>query len=166
MKLLRLLFVAAISLVCLPSYAAESKEDADFQKVTEEYIKGWLGAHPISATSLGFHEYDGRINDFTRLSIDAELSRLRRFDERLKRFDQAKLNTRNALEVRVLQAAIRRDLFNLVEMGAFERNPMTYAQALDVSPYIKRNFSPLEDRASQHHHDRESGAEHHYRRQD
>src|SRR6187401_2202688 len=140
MKLLRLLFVAAISLVCLPSYAAESKEDADFQKVTEEYIKGWLTAHPIAATSLGFHEYDGRINDFTRLSIDAELSRLRRFDERLKKFDLSKLSERVAIDLRILQAAIRRVLFDLVDMASFENNPMVYAQALDLNVYIKRKF--------------------------
>ena len=32
-------------------------------------------------------------------------------------------------------------------MASFENNPMTYAQALDVNIYIKRNFAPLEDRA-------------------
>jgi uncharacterized protein (DUF885 family) len=48
--------------------------------------------------------------------------------------------------LRILQAAIKRDLFDLVDMGSFENNPMTYAQAIDVNVYIKRNFSPLEDR--------------------
>jgi glutaminase len=32
------------------------------------------------------------------------------------------------------------------EMGSFSRNPMTYAGALDVSPYIKRDFAPLDQR--------------------
>ena len=125
---------------------AEEKETAEFDKVAEEYIKGWLTAHPLQATALGFHEYDGRINDFTRLSIDAELSRLRRFDERLKRFDPAKLKARAAIDLRILQAAIKKDLFDIQDMSSFDLNPMTYAQALDVNIYIKRNFAPLEDR--------------------
>ena len=121
--------------------------DVEFERVADEYIKGWLTAHPITASSLGFHEYDGRINDFTRLSIDAELSRLRRFDERLKKFDLSRLNQRNAIDLRILQAAIEKDLFDMVDMASFENNPMTYAQAIDVNVFIKRNFSPLDDRA-------------------
>jgi hypothetical protein len=94
MIFLRLFLVAALAAFPLTLPAAESKEDAEFDKLAEEYIKGWLNAHPIAATSLGFHEYDGRINDFTRLSLDAELSRLRRFDLRLAKFDAAKLGDR------------------------------------------------------------------------
>jgi uncharacterized protein (DUF885 family) len=131
----------------LPVPARAQNTDADLDKVAEEYIKGWLAAHPIQATSLGFHEYDGRINDFTRLSIDAELSRLKRFDERFRKFDATKLGPRAAIDLRILQAAIRRDLFDMQDMGAFEINPMTYAQALDLNTFIKRNYAPLEDRA-------------------
>ncbi|MBA3273866.1 MAG: DUF885 domain-containing protein [Chthoniobacterales bacterium] len=147
MILTRLVLVLLLSALPLATYGAEQNTDAEFDKVAEEYIKGWLSAHPISATALGFHEYDGRINDFTRLSIDAELSRLKRFDERLKKFDPAKLGDRAAIDLRTLQAAVKKDLFEIIEMGAFETNPMTYAQALDVNTFIKRNFAPLEDRA-------------------
>lgn len=143
-RLLVVLFALALPFV---ARATEQNNDAELQKVAEEYIKGWLSAHPIEATGLGFHEYDGRINDYTRLSIDAELSRLKRFDERLKKFDPAKLGARPAVDLRILQAAVKKDLFQMVEMGSFENNPMTYAQALDVNTFIKRNFAPLEDRA-------------------
>ncbi|MGZ5504226.1 MAG: DUF885 domain-containing protein [Chthoniobacterales bacterium] len=125
---------------------AEENQNAEFQKVADEYVKGWLAAHPVQATSLGFHEYDGRISDYTRLSLDAEFSRLKRFDERLKKFDAAKLNGAAQLDLRVLQCAVKKDLFEMQDMQAFEMNPMTYAQALDVNIYIKRDFAPLTDR--------------------
>ena len=147
MKLTRLVPVLLLFGFALLSRAAEPSTDAAFEKVAEEYIKGWLAAHPIAATGLGLHEYDGRINDHTRLSIDAELSRLKRFDKRLKEFDLAKLGPRAAVDLRILQAAVKKDLFEMVEMGSFELNPMTYAQALDVNTFIKRHFAPLEDRA-------------------
>ncbi|MGZ5025384.1 MAG: DUF885 family protein, partial [Chthoniobacterales bacterium] len=125
---------------------AEENQNAEFQKVADEYVKGWLAAHPVQATSLGFHEYDGRISDYTRLSLDAEFSRLKRFDERLKKFDAAKLNGAAQLDLRVLQCAVKKDLFEMQDMQAFEMNPMTYAQAPDVNIYIKRDFAPLTDR--------------------
>ncbi len=142
MKLARVLLL--ILFAC--SLAAEENQNADFQKVADEYIKGWLAAHPLQATSLGFHEYDGRINDYTRLSIDAELSRLKRFDERLKKFDPAKLNATSVLDLRILQCAIKKDLFDIQDLQSFDLNPMTYARALDVNVYTKRDFAPLTDR--------------------
>ena len=146
MKRLRLLvFALAISLAA-PVVADPGAADAEFDKVADEYIKGWLAAHPITATQLGIHDFDGRISDFTRLALDAELSRLKRFDERLKRFDPAKLSATKAIDLRILHAAIRKDLFDFQAINAFEMNPMVYAQAIDVNVYIKRNFAPLEER--------------------
>jgi uncharacterized protein (DUF885 family) len=100
----------------------------------------------LEATALGFHEYDGRINEHTRLAIDAELARLHRFDDRLKKFDLEKLGPRAGIDLRLLQAAIRKELFLMQELAIYERNPMSYARALDVSVFIKRKYAPIEDR--------------------
>src|SRR6478672_932040 len=131
----------------LPSavFAAQT-QDAEFEAVAEEYVKTYLAAHPLQGTALGFHEYDGKISDYSRLALDAELSRLRRFDDRLAKFDPAKLSPRQSIDFRILQAAVKRDLFEMQDMSVFERNPMVYARAGDVNVYIKRNFAPLEDR--------------------
>jgi uncharacterized protein (DUF885 family) len=127
------------------SFAAEA-EDGEYEAVAEEYIKGYLGAHPLEGTALGLHEYDGKIADYSRLALDAELSRLRRFDDRLSKFDPGKLSPRQSIDLRILQAAVKKDLFEMQDMSVFERNPMVYARAADVNVYIKRNFAPLEDR--------------------
>jgi uncharacterized protein (DUF885 family) len=126
-------------------FAAEA-EDGEYEAVAEEYIKGYLGAHPLEGTALGLHEYDGKITDYSRLALDAELSRLRRFDDRLSKFDPGKLSPRQSIDLRILQAAVKKDLFQMQDMSVFERNPMVYARAADVNVYIKRNFAPLEDR--------------------
>jgi uncharacterized protein (DUF885 family) len=125
---------------------AAPTQDAEFEGVAEEYVKTYLAAHPLQGTALGFHEYDGKISDYSRLALDAELSRLRRFDDRLAKFDPAKLSPRQSIDLRILQAAVKRDLFEMQDMSVFERNPMVYARAGDVNVYIKRNFAPLEDR--------------------
>jgi uncharacterized protein (DUF885 family) len=126
-------------------FAAQT-QDAEYEAVAEEYVKTYLAAHPLHGTALGFHEYDGKINDYSRLALDAELSRLRRFDDRLAKFDPAKLSPRQSIDLRILQVAVKRELFEMQDMSVFERNPMVYARAGDVNVYIKRNFAPLEDR--------------------
>src|SRR5438552_9124263 len=145
-----ILFILFLAALCLfpegiRGFAAEA-EDGEYEAVAEEYIKGYLGAHPLEGTALGLHEYDGKITDYSRLALDAELSRLRRFDDRLSKFDPGKLSSRQAIDLRILQAAVKKNLFEMQDMSVFERNPTVYARAADVNVYIKRNFAPLEDR--------------------
>jgi len=139
-------FVVFLSALCLFRGFAAETEDGEYEAVAEEYIKGYLSAHPLEGTALGLHEYDGKITDYSRLALDAELSRLRRFDDRLSKFDLGKLSPRQSIDLRILQAAVKKDLFEMQDMSLFERNPMVYARAADVNVYIKRNFAPLEDR--------------------
>jgi uncharacterized protein (DUF885 family) len=139
-------FVVFLSVLCLFRGFAAETEDGEYEAVAEEYIKGYLSAHPLEGTALGLHEYDGKITDYSRLALDAEISRLRRFDDRLSKFDSGKLSPRQSIDLRILQAAVKKDLFEMQDMSVFERNPMVYARAADVNVYIKRNFAPLEDR--------------------
>ncbi|MFL6582942.1 MAG: DUF885 domain-containing protein [Chthoniobacterales bacterium] len=160
MKFLRLLCLAlAVSLATSalavrhkgspspsPSATPPQTPDAEFTAVADEFIHGYLAARPLQATNLGIHDFDGRAPDFNRLAIDAEIARLKRFDERLKKFDLAKLSPQSSIDLRLLQTAIDRELFHFQEIGIFEHNPMTYARALDLNVYVKRNFASLEDR--------------------
>src|SRR6267143_6624684 len=100
------------------------KPDAELDNVADEFIRGYLAARPLHATALGFHEYDGRISEYTRLAIDAELARLRRFDDRLNKFDVAKLSPRAAIDLRLLRTAIKKELFLAQDMAIYEHNPM------------------------------------------
>jgi uncharacterized protein (DUF885 family) len=144
-KCFRLVAILLALSVASAVFAAQT-QDTEYEAVAEEYVKTYLAAHPLHGTALGFHEYDGKISDYSRLALDAELSRLRRFDDRLAKFDPAKLSPRQSIDLRILQAAVKRELFEMQDMSVFERNPMIYARAGDVNVYIKRNFAPLEDR--------------------
>src|SRR5947207_2601009 len=145
LALLIVIQAAYLSLEKTRGLAAET-ENAEYEAVAEEYLKGYLAAHPLEGTALGLHEYDGKITDYSRLALDAELSRLRRFDDRLSKFDGGKLSPRQSIDLRILQAAVKKDLFEMQDMSVFERNPMVYARAADLNIYVQRNFAPLEDR--------------------
>src|SRR5438128_6687769 len=137
--------LVALSLSCGDSFATQTA-DAEYEAVAEEYIKGYLAAHPLEGTALGLHDYDGKITDYSRLALDAEVSRLRRFDDRLTKFDPGELSPRQSIDLRILQAAVKKELFEMQDMSVFERNPMVYARASDLNVYVQRNFAPLEDR--------------------
>jgi len=118
-NLLSLVFIlVAFCLHAASNFAAQT-DDTEYEAVAEEYIKTYLAAHPLEGTALGLHEYDGKISDYSRLALDAELSRLRRFDDRLAKFDPAKLNARQSIDLRILQAAVKKDLFQMQDMSVF-----------------------------------------------
>src|SRR5881296_2872437 len=144
-NLLSLVLISLALSLRTAAFAAQT-DDTEYEAVAEEYVKTYLAAHPLEGTALGLHEYDGKITDYSRLSLDAELHRLRRFDDVLAKFDPAKLSDRQSIDLRILQAAVKKDLFEMQDMSIFERNPMVYAGAADVNVYIKRNFAPLDDR--------------------
>lgn len=126
--------------------AAKANPDADFDKLALDFTTGYLAARPLQAVALGFHQYDGKIADFSRLAIDAEVERLKRFQTALAKLDANKLSKEANIDRRRLQTAIAGELFQIQDMGVYEKNPMTYARALDVNIYVKRDFKPLEDR--------------------
>src|SRR3954469_21511237 len=121
-SLRRLMILLLVSLA--PAVLAAPTQDAEYEAVAEEYVKTYLAAHPLQGTALGFHEYDGKIGDYSRLALDAELSRLRRFDDRLAKFDTPKLSPRQSIYFRILETAVKRELFEMQDMSVFERNPM------------------------------------------
>ena len=139
-------FVAIATCLSFTNTVALQTPDSEYEAIAEEFIKGYFAARPLSGTAIGLHEYDGKISDYSRLALDAELSRLKRFDDRLQKFELNKLSQRQSIDLRILQAAIRNEIFQREAMAIYERNPVVYARAADVNIYVKRNFAPLEDR--------------------
>ncbi len=126
----------------LPAADADQK----FARISEDFVAGYLAWRPQTAVALGFHQYDGKVTDFSRASLDAESSRLKRFDQELAALPVASLSPAASYDFRILQSAIRTERFKFEQMESYTRNPMTYADVLDVNIYIKRNFAPLEQR--------------------
>src|SRR5215471_8760202 len=132
------LIAAALCLSAASALALQTP-DQEYEAIAEEFIKGYFTARPLLGTSMGLHEYDGKITDYSRLALDAELFRLQKFEDRLEKFDLDKLSQRQSIDLRILQAGIRREIFQREAMLIYERNPIVYARAADVNVYIKRN---------------------------
>jgi uncharacterized protein (DUF885 family) len=145
-----MLIFLALSLGGATPFRAEAAEtspsDAAFDKLALDFIGGYLAARPLQGVALGLHQYDGKIGDFSRLAIDAEVERLQRFQDQFGKLDAGKLSKGADIDRRILLAAIAGELFQIQDMGIFEKNPMAYARAIDVNIYVKRDFKPLEDR--------------------
>jgi uncharacterized protein (DUF885 family) len=120
--------------------------NAAFARLADDYVGGYLAWRPGAGTSLGLHQYDGKVTDFSQASRDGELARLKSFEQQLADLDVSRLSKKSACDYRVLRGAIEHEVFNFEDGHGLTQNPMTYAGAIDVNIYIKRDFAPLPDR--------------------
>jgi len=140
------LLLAGCSQPSPASRSATSGADAAFTQLANEYLAGYLAWRPQTGTALGFHEYDGKVTGYSQPSLNAELARLKSFDQRLTQLETGRLSRQAFYDYRILRNTIKREIFGFEQMQSHSQNPMTYAGVLDVNIYIKRNFAPLEDR--------------------
>jgi uncharacterized protein (DUF885 family) len=120
--------------------------NAAFARLADDYVGGYLAWRPGAGTSLGLHQYDGKVTDFSQASRDGELARLKSFEQQLADLDVSRLSKKSACDYLVLRGAIEHEVFNFEDGHGLTQNPMTYAGAIDVNIYIKRDFAPLPDR--------------------
>ncbi len=150
MKKLIFLFVvlATAFVACRESgkTSTTARGDEEFQQLSGDFLAGYLAWRPELSVYLGFHEYDGKTSDLSRISHENELARLKTYDQMLDKLDTSALSPRIYYDFRILQCGIRNEIFHFEDMGSYTKNPMTYAGALDVNIYVKRNFAPLAER--------------------
>ena len=66
-----------------PRAKPESGPEAEFDKLRARLHQRLSRRPPAHGVALGLHEYDGKIGDYSRLAIDAEMERLKRFENEL-----------------------------------------------------------------------------------
>ncbi len=141
-----LLPVCAIIVLFSCNKPGASNVDANFNQLSEDYLKGYLDWRPANGTGLGFHQYDGKVTDLSKASIAAELIRLKDFDQKFAALDTAAMSAQIFMDYRLLQSSIKNEISGFEDTQPLFKNPMSYAGAIDVSIYVKRNFAPIENR--------------------
>ena len=64
--------------------AGSPKNPADFNRLVDNYFDFYFQFHPKEATAAGFHQYDAKLEDYSRASREGEISNLRTFRGRVR----------------------------------------------------------------------------------
>ena len=107
----------------------------------DRYFDAHFRFHPTEATSVGFHEYDGKLEDFSRAGVTAEVASLKGF---LNEFEALPADADRDLVI----ASIRSRLFELEERRTWETNPDRYSSGLTNAAFVimSRRFAPPAER--------------------
>jgi len=151
MRLVVFLVLFGFAIACArESEKTPTAADNPWPAIRDALIEDHLKAHPVFAVQAGRHEYDGVFPDWSEAGIHAEFHRLHAARDRAMSVAGESLSEKDRFERDLLVARIDRDLFWMETAEAPFLNPAWYldwaADNLDPSPYLTREYAPLETR--------------------
>jgi uncharacterized protein (DUF885 family) len=120
-----------------------------FTAASDDYFdKLYFPYQPTSGTLTGYHQYDTKLEDFSRKSIDAQVAELNSFNKRISAVPVASLDQSTRADRALVLSSIHSTLLNLEVVRAWEKNPDTYSGAVSNAAFslMERKFAPPEDR--------------------
>ena len=121
---------------------------AAFDHLVDEFFDFYFRFNPTAATQAGFHQYDSRLEDYSRSAIEAQISGLQGFLTRFGAIQSSDLSEESRGDLQVLSSTIHSDLLELQTVQMWRRDPDVYPSGVSYSVFLimRRNFAPPEQR--------------------
>jgi uncharacterized protein (DUF885 family) len=124
-------------------------EKQKFERLTKKFYHWAYQEWPVWATSLGIHQYDDCLPDYSKKALAQRTATLKRFNHSLSRIEKAKLNFSTQTEYEILKADLGWAIIEEEEVRFFEKNPGLYVDGVvwGVFFLMTRKFAPIKVRA-------------------
>ena len=122
-----------------------------FQKASDEYFdQAYFPFAPSSGTSVGYHQYDAQLENYSRKSIDAEIALLKSFERRIEAIhpDTTPADFVPRSDREIVLGNIRSQLLTLETIRPWEKNADNYSSTCANGAFtlMQRKFAPADDR--------------------
>jgi len=128
--------------------AVEPIASEAFRIFVDDYFKALFEFSPTTATANGFHEYDGKLEDYSGAAFKARAAGLRSLGTRLDGLRREKLAFDETIDAAILDGQIKSELQDIEVIESWRRSPKGYIElpggAIDL--LIKRDFAPGPER--------------------
>lgn len=145
----KILWLCVAALVCAPLLGEQAQHsNASFDQLVDHFFDVFYQYNPTAATEAGFHQYDDKLEDFSRKNVESEIADLGKLQTEFDGFARADLAEQAAGDFAVLDSTIKAELLDLQNIQTWKRNPDLYLESASDSIFLimKRNFAPQEDR--------------------
>ena len=147
-------------LVCLPrllgfiflliavASAAPPAADPRFEALSKRYLNEFPALSPVSATLLGDHRFDGKLDEIGPEARQREAAFSQRYLDELSQIPRGSLSRANQVDAKLLEHQLRDGLWQLNELREWEWNPLLYTRLTGSAIYglMARDFAPLRQR--------------------
>jgi uncharacterized protein (DUF885 family) len=146
--LLTLLLLASLSPLSPAQNLRADGAPQTFHFLTEQYFDAYFKFNPTAGTAVGFHRYDGELEDYSAAGFAAQIAALHGFEKKLAPIDPAALDAGDAADLQILLNSIRSQLLSLEVIRNQEKNPDNYSSGITSSVFtlMERNYAPANTR--------------------
>src|ERR1043166_2455627 len=119
-----------------------SSRDNAMSKFVDDYFTAYFEWNPSAATSVGFHQYDDKLEDYSAAAVKNRIQKLKQLQTELAQLPSTR-TTDEAIDLDILDDQIRAELLDLEILQTWRHNPMNYVFVPGgaVDNLIKRNFA-------------------------
>ena len=120
-----------------------------FAALTDQYWdQAFFKYAPTNGTLTGFHQYDNKLEDYSRAGIDSEVATLQDFEKKFAAIPESQLDLSTQGDLDLVLANIRGQLLALQTIRQWEKNPDNYSSGVTNSIFslMERKFAPADDR--------------------
>ena len=129
-----------------PSATPDASASSRWDALVHDYIEQAFVDSPGAAVNAGRHEFDGKVPDLTRAGIAASVAHLKQARDAASAFASEGLDEARRFERDYLLAVIDGELFWTERYPRWQRTPLFYADVVDPSVYLTREYAPLAQR--------------------
>jgi uncharacterized protein (DUF885 family) len=118
-------------------------------KFAKDYFEWWYKVSPVTATSLGIHQDDNRLADFSAEAIKKEVAEMRDFLKKLKKIDKVRLSVFDQTDYELLLGDLIWSIEEMEKIKYWQTNPGLYVDEIIWGLFflISRQFAPVSKRA-------------------
>lgn len=139
--------------VCMSTPLAARSQSNDwnqkFKTISDAYFdQVYFPYQPTQGTMAGYHQYDMKLEDFSRHSIDAEIAALQSFEQRVSSIPAAELDQTTRGDQDLVLGSIRSRLLTLQTIRPWQKDPDTYPSTAANAAFtiMERKFASPDDR--------------------
>ena len=138
------LFVMTCTLVPGAEKPRQADEDAKLSAFFEEYLKELFQREPLTATRLGEHGFDDRLDDLSQPARNATLDFKRQSIKKLeKEIVRDRLSADSKIDHDILHSELSREIWLSENFRPFEDDPRVYGDYISESVYLLLTQSSL-----------------------
>jgi len=119
-------------------------ENDRLDDIVRQFVAEYAAWSPTQATYLGIHDRDAVLEDRSRHSIENWERELNAYRHALQTVIESNLDAEHETDLTAFRHLVQRELFELTEIRAWERNPMYYTEILSSAVYelAAKRFAP------------------------
>jgi uncharacterized protein (DUF885 family) len=142
MKIVALLTLSILTGNLMTASAPAQHLSADgapqtFHFLSEQYFSDvYFHFAPTNATSLGLHQYDSQLEDYSAANIQKQIAALHIYEKKVEAIDPSALDASIAGDREILLNNIHSQLLTLEVIRPWEKNPDIYSSGITSSAFV------------------------------